>query len=345
MKSAVYLKAGQVGLVEMDHPQILDPDDAIIRIVRTCVCGSDLWRYRSPDIEKGHPNSGHEAIGIVEEVVEAVTTVKAGDFVIAPFTHGGGDCDACRAGYDGTCDRHIGNNWSDGVQAEYMRFEYANWALVKIPGQPSDYSEGMLNSFLALADVMPTGYHAARVADVKPGDKVVVIGDGAVGQCAVIAAKMRGASQIVLMSRHEDRQKMALESGATAVVAERGEEGIAKVREILGGGADAALECVGTEAAVDQALGVLHNGGRLGFVGVPHYNNRALGSTFAQNITVAGGAASVTTYDKQVLLKAVLDGDINPGRVFTSSYKLEEIDRAYKDMDERKTIKALIVID
>ena len=345
MKSAVYLKAGQVGLVEMDHPQILDPDDAIIRIVRTCVCGSDLWSYRNEQVKPGRMNSGHEAIGIVEEVGGAVTTVKVGDFVIAPFTHGCGDCDACRAGYDGTCDRHIGNNWSDGVQAEYMRFEYANWALVKIPGQPSDYSEGMLKSFLALADVMPTGYHAARVADVKPGDKVVVIGDGAVGQCAVIAAKMRGASQIVLMSRHEDRQKMALQSGATAVVAERGEEGIAKVREILGGGADAALECVGTEAAVDQALGVLHNGGRLGFVGVPHYNNRALGSTFAQNITVAGGAASVTTYDKQVLLKAVLDGDINPGRVFTSSYKLEEIDQAYKDMDERKTIKALIVID
>ncbi|MDL2431859.1 alcohol dehydrogenase catalytic domain-containing protein [Streptococcus cristatus] len=345
MKSAVYLKAGQVGLVEMDHPQILDPDDAIIRIVRTCVCGSDLWSYRNEQVKPGRMNSGHEAIGIVEEVGGAVTTVKVGDFVIAPFTHGCGDCDACRAGYDGTCDRHIGNNWSDGVQAEYMRFKYANWALVKISGQPSDYSEGMLKSFLALADVMPTGYHAARVADVKPGDKVVVIGDGAVGQCAVIAAKMRGASQIVLMSRHEDRQKMALESGATAVVAERGEEGIAKVREILGGGADAALECVGTEAAVDQALGVLHNGGRLGFVGVPHYNNRALGSTFAQNITVAGGAASVTTYDKQLLLKAVLDGDINPGRVFTSSYNLEEIDQAYKDMDERKTIKAMIVID
>lgn len=345
MKSAVYIKAGQVGLVEMDHPQILDPDDAIIRIVRTCVCGSDLWSYRNEQVKPGRMNSGHEAIGIVEEVGEAVTTVKAGDFVIAPFTHGCGDCDACRAGYDGTCDRHIGNNWSDGVQAEYMRFEYANWALVKIPGQPSDYSEGMLKSFLALADVMPTGYHAARVADVKPGDKVVVIGDGAVGQCAVIAAKMRGASQIVLMSRHEDRQKMALESGATAVVAERGQEGIAKVRDILGGGADVALECVGTEAAVDQALGVLHNGGRMGFVGVPHYNNRALGSTFAQNITVAGGAASVTTYDKQILLKAVLDGDINPGRVFTSSYKLEDIDQAYKDMDERKTIKAMIVID
>lgn len=346
MKSAVYIKAGQVGLATIERPQIIEADDAIIRIVRTCVCGSDLWSYRNPDIEGGHKNSGHEAIGIVEEVGENVTTVKSGDFVIAPFTHGCGKCDACRAGYDGTCDRHLGSsNWSDGVQAEYMRFEHANWALIKIPGQPSDYTEGMLKSLLTLADVMPTGYHAARVADVKAGDKVVVIGDGAVGQCAVIAAKMCGASQIILMSRHEDRQKMALESGATAVVAERGEEGIAKVREILGGGADAALECVGTEAAVDQALGVLHNGGRLGFVGVPHYSNRALGSTFAQNLTIAGGAASVTTYDKQFLLKAVLDGDINPGRVFTSSYKLEDIDQAYKDMDERKTIKAMIVID
>ena len=216
---------------------------------------------------------------------------------------------------------------------------------MKIPGQPSDYSEGMLKSLLTLADVMPTGYHAARVANVQKGDKVVVIGDGAVGQCAVIAAKMRGASQIILMSRHEDRQQMALESGATAVVAERGEEGIAKVREILGGGADAALECVGTEAAVEQALGVLHNGGRMGFVGVPHYKNRALGSTFMQNISVAGGAASATTYDKQFLLKAVLDGDINPGRVFTSSYKLKDIDQAYKAMDERKTIKSMIVIE
>ncbi|KJQ76501.1 alcohol dehydrogenase catalytic domain-containing protein [Streptococcus oralis] len=345
MKSAVYTKAGKVGLATIERPQIIEADDAIIRIVRTCVCGSDLWSYRNPEIEEGHRNSGHEAIGIIEEVGENVTTVKSGDFVIAPFTHGCGECDACRAGYDGTCDRHIGTNWSNGVQAEYIRFHFANWALVKIPGQPSDYSEGMLKSLLTLADVMPTGYHAARVANVQKGDKVVVIGDGAVGQCAVIAAKMRGASQIILMSRHEDRQKMALESGATAVVAERGEEGIAKVREILGGGADAALECVGTEAAVDQALGVLHNGGRLGFVGVPHYENRAIGSTFGQNTIIGGGPASVTTYNKQVLLKAVLDGDINPGRVFTSSYKLEDIDQAYKDMDERKTIKSMIVMN
>ncbi len=308
MKSAVYTKAGQVGLASIERPQIIEADDVIIRVVRACVCGSDLWRYRNPETKAGHKNSGHEAIGVVEEAGEAITTVKPGDFVIVPFTHGCGECDACLAGFDGSCDNHIGNNLG------------------------GDF-------------VMPTGYHAARVANVQKGDKVVVIGDGAVGQCAVIAAKMRGASQIILMSRHEDRQKMALESGATAVVAERGQEGIAKVREILDGGADVALECVGTEAAVEQALGVLHNGGRMGFVGVPHYNNRALGSTFMQNISVAGGAASATTYDKQFLLKAVLDGDINPGRVFTSSYKLEDIDQAYKDMDKRKTIKSMIVMD
>ncbi|WP_412934799.1 zinc-binding dehydrogenase [Lactiplantibacillus plantarum] len=347
MKSTIFEKAGLVSVQEVDKPTLQADDDVIVRIVRTCVCGSDLWSYAHGDDKAAHSiNEGHEAIGIVEAIGSAITTVKPGDFVITSFTHGCGECAACLAGFDGTCDRHPGHtNWSNGFQAEYIRFTYGNWALVKIPGQPSDYTEGMLKSLLTLADVMPTGYHAARCANVQKGDKVVVIGDGAVGQCAVIAAKLRGAAQIVLMSRHEDRQQMALASGATAVIAERGDEGIAKVREILGGGADAALECVGTEAAIDQALGVLHNGGRVGYVGVPHYNNRPLGSTFAQNIAVAGGSASVTTYDKQFLLKAVLDGNINPGRVFTQTYPLADINQAYQDMQNRKTIKAMITID
>lgn len=346
MKTAIFEKAGLMTVEEVEKPCLQADDDAIIKIVRACVCGSDLWSYSNGDEKAAHSaNSGHEALGIVEEVGSAITTVKPGDFVIVPFTHGCGECDACRAGFDGTCDNHvIPTNWGNGYQAEYLRFHYANWALVKVPGQPSDYTEGMLKSLLSLADVMPTGYHAARVANVERGDKVVVIGDGAVGQCAVIAAKMRGASQIIMMSRHEDRQRMALSSGATAVVAERGEEGIAKVRDILGGGADVALECVGTEAALEQALGVLHNGGRIGAVGVPHYGDHRIGSTFAQNIAIAGGSASVTTYDKQVLLKAVLDGDINPGKVFTRSYKLDDIDQAYKDMETRKTIKSMIII-
>jgi len=346
MKSAIFQKAGLVTIEDVEKPIIQEEDDVIIKVVRACVCGSDLWSYGHGDHKKAHSmNDGHEAIGIVEAVGSEITTVQPGDFVIVPFTHGCGECDACRAGFDGTCDRHPGySNWSFGFQSEYIRFHHGNWALVKVPGQPSDYSEGMIKSLLTLADVMPTGYHAARCANVQRGDKVVVIGDGAVGQCAVIAAKMLGAAQIILMSRHEDRQQMALASGATAVVAERGDEGIAKVRELLGGGADAALECVGTEAAFDQALGVLHNGGRVGYVGVPHYNNRPIGSTFAQNISLAGGSASVTTYDKQVLLKAVLDGDINPGRVFTKSYGLEEINQAYQDMQDRKTIKSMVIV-
>lgn len=347
MKTAIFEKAGSMIIEEVAKPTLQASDDVIIKIVRACVCGSDLWSYSHGDDKAGHsPNSGHEALGIVEEVGSDITTVQPGDFVIVPFTHGCGHCDACLAGYDGTCDHHeVPTNWGGGYQSEYLRFHYGNWALVKIPGQPSDYSEGMIKSLLTLADVMPTGYHAARVANVERGDKVVVIGDGAVGQCAVIAAKMRGASQIVLMSRHADRQQLALESGATAVVAERGEEGIAKVREILGGGADAALECVGTEAALKQALGVLHNGGRIGAVGVPHYGDQRIGSTFAQNIAIAGGSASVTTYDKQILLKAVLDGDINPGRVFTETYSLDDINQAYQDMADRKTIKSMLIVN
>ncbi|HJE44953.1 alcohol dehydrogenase [Levilactobacillus namurensis DSM 19117] len=344
MKSAIFEHSGLVEVEDIDKPTLQADDDVIIKIVRTCVCGSDLWAYAQGDRKAAHStNDGHEALGIVDAVGSAITTVKPGDFVIAPFTHGCGECAACRAGFDGTCDRHPGSsNWSNGFQSEYIRFTYGNWALVKIPGQPEDYTDGMLKSLLTLADVMPTGYHAARCANVQPGDKVVVIGDGAVGQCAVIAAKMRGASQIVLMSRHADRQQMALQSGASAVVAERGDTGIAKVREILGGGADAALECVGTGASFEQALGVLHNGGRIGYVGVPHYTDHAIGSTFAQNIAIAGGSASVTTYDKHFLLKAVLDGDINPGRVFTQTYALADINQAYQDMQARKTIKAMI---
>ncbi|MFB5519749.1 zinc-binding dehydrogenase [Enterococcus casseliflavus] len=346
MRAAIFEKAGLVKMEEVKKPTLQAADDVIIKVVRACVCGSDLWSYAHGDSKEPHSvNDGHEALGIVEEIGPDITTVKPGDFVIVPFTHGCGECDACRAGFDGTCDRHQGTtNWSNGFQSEYINFHYGNWALVKVPGQPADYTEGMIKSLLTLADVMPTGYHAARCAHVEKGDKVVVIGDGAVGQCAVIAAKMRGASQIILISRHKDRQEMALQSGATAVVAERGEEGIAKVREILGGGADAALECVGTEAAITQALGVLHNGGRVGYVGVPHYDNRPIGSTFAQNISIAGGSASVTTYDKEILLKAVLDGTINPGRVFTQTYDLDDINQAYADMQERKTIKSKVVV-
>ena len=347
MKSAIFVEKGKVAIQEIDKPHIIESDDVVIRVVRSCVCGSDLWSYRGDDEKQGNSvNSGHEIIGIIEEAGPAIDTVKKGDFVIAPFTHGCGHCAACRAGFEGGCQGHLpSTNFSSGYQAEYVRYAHADWSLVKIPGQPSDYSEGMIASFLALADVMPTGYHAARVANVQPGDTVAVIGDGAVGLCAVIAAKMRGAKRIIIMSRHEDRQKMAVAFGATDVVAERGEEGIAKVMELTNGnGVDASLECVGTQLSTETALAIARPGAAIGRVGVPHTNDINLGSYFRQNAIIAGGPASVTTYDKGILLKAVLDGEINPGKVFTQSYHLDEINQAYKDMEERKVIKSMLIV-
>ena len=345
MKKAIFEKAGKMSVVEAPMPTIEKDDDVIIKVVRTCVCGSDLWAYSAGDAKEAHSeNTGHEAIGIVEEVGPAITTVKKGDFVIAPFTHGCGYCPACLAGFDGVCQDHS-DNFTNGDQAEYIRFQHGQWALVKVPGQPEDYSEGMLKSLLTLADVMATGYHAAVTAHVGAGDKVVVVGDGAVGQCAVIAAKMLGASQIIIMSRHADRQKMALDFGATDFVAERGQEGIQKVVELTGGtGADAVLECVGAQASTDQAFGVVRPGGRIGRVGLPHGEKMDPAATFYRNITLAGGPASVTTYDKEVLLKAVLDGAIEPGKVFTQEYTLDEINAAYQDMADRKTIKAYVKV-
>lgn len=346
MKSAVFAEKGSMKLVDVDKPTIQKPDDVIIKVVRTCVCGSDLWNYRGINpVEHNAINSGHEAIGIVEEVGENITAVKPGDFVIAPFTHGCGHCAACRAGFDGSCQSH-NDNFSEGVQAEYIRFQHGQWSLVKIPGKPSDYSEGMLKSLLTLADVMATGYHATRVANVSKGDTVVVMGDGAVGLCAIIAAKMRGAKKIISTSRHADRLALAKEFGATDNVAERGDEAIQKIMELTNGaGADAVLECVGTEQSTDTAMKVGRPGSVVGRVGLPHTPKQDMTTPFYKNLVVGGGPASVTTYDKEVLLKAVLDGEINPGKVFTNSFRLDNIEKAYAGMDERKVIKSYIIVN
>jgi alcohol dehydrogenase len=345
MKSTLFVKPGEVTIKDIEKPTIQADDDVIIHVVRTCVCGSDLWAYRGlEDKEPNSENTGHEAIGIVESVGDAITSVVPGDFVIAPFTHGCGHCAACRAGFDGDCQNHI-DNFSNGIQAEYVRFQHANWALVKIPGQPADYSEEMLNSLLSLADVMATGYHAARVANVKTGDTVVVVGDGAVGLCGVIAAQMRGAKRIIAMSRHEDRQNLALEFGATDLVAERGDEAVAKVMALTNNaGADAVLECVGTEQSNDTAMRVGRPGAIVGRVGLPHEPKMDMTQSFYSNTIIAGGPASVTTYDKSELLKAVLDGQIHPGKVFTKAFALDDIDAAYQAMANREAIKSLIVI-
>lgn len=345
MKSTLFVKPGKVEIKDIEKPTIQADDDVIIHVVRACVCGSDLWAYRGlEDKEPNSDNTGHEAIGVVEEVGNAITTVKPGDFVIAPFTHGCGHCAACRAGYEGSCQSHS-DNFSVGYQAEYIRYQHAEWSLVKVPGKPDDYSDGMLNSLLALADVMATGYHAARVADVKPGDTVAVVGDGAVGLCGVIAAQLRGATRIIAMSRHEDRQKLATEFGATDIVPERGDEAVAKVMALTNGaGADAVLECVGSELSTDTAMKIARPGAIVGRVGLPHTPKTDLTAPFYSNLAIAGDPASVTTYDKSVLLKAVLDGDIHPGKVFTKRFSLDQIDDAYQAMAKREAIKSLVVV-
>lgn len=346
MKKAFFASKGQMELKDVDKPTIQQPDDVIIKVLRACVCGSDLWNFRGINPVEAHSeNSGHEAIGIVEEVGEAITTVKPGDFVIAPFTHGCGHCAACRAGFDGSCQDHS-DNFSTGVQGEYIRFQHGQWALVKVPGQPADYSEGMKKSLLTLADVMATGYHAARVANVGAGDTVVVMGDGAVGLCAIIAAKMRGAKKIISTSRHADRQALAAEFGATDNVAVRGDDAVKAIMDLTdGAGADAVLECVGTEQSTATAMKVGRPGAVVGRVGLPHTPKQDMAAPFYQNTIVAGGPASVTTYDKEVLLKAVLDGKINPGKVFTKTFDLDHIQEAYQAMDQRQVIKSYLKMD
>ncbi|MBN2933752.1 Zn-dependent alcohol dehydrogenase [Limosilactobacillus fermentum] len=344
MKSAMFMKKGLVEVQDVDKPTVKNPDDVVIKVLRACVCGSDLWAYRGLDDKPANSiNSGHEAIGIVEEVGADITTVKPGDFVIAPFTHGCGHCPACLAGFDGVCQDHS-DNFSNGTQAEYYLAQHAQWSLVKVPGKPEDYSEAMLKSFLTLADVMATGYHAARVADVKPGDTVVVMGDGAVGLSAIIAAKLRGAKRIISTSRHDDRRELAAEFGATDNVAERGDEAVEKILAMTNGGADAVLECVGTAQSTDTAMKVGRPGAIVGRVGLPHNATMDMATPFYRNTAVAGGPASVTTYDKDLLLKAVLDGKINPGKVFTKTFTLDEINDAYQAMADRQVIKSYVKV-
>ena len=344
MKSAMFMKKGLVEVQDVDKPTVKNPDDVVIKVLRACVCGSDLWAYRGLDDKPANSiNSGHEAIGIVEEVGADITTVKPGDFVIAPFTHGCGHCPACLAGFVGVCQDHS-DNFSNGTQAEYYLAQHAQWSLVKVPGKPEDYSEAMLKSFLTLADVMATGYHAARVADVKPGDTVVVMGDGAVGLSAIIAAKLRGAKRIISTSRHNDRRELAAEFGATDNVAERGDEAVEKILAMTNGGADAVLECVGTAQSTDTAMKVGRPGAIVGRVGLPHDATMDMATPFYRNTAVAGGPASVTTYDKDLLLKAVLDGKINPGKVFTKTFTLDEINDAYQAMADRQVIKSYVKV-
>lgn len=343
MKAAVFKGKGQMACEEREKPELQESGDAIIRVVRACVCGSDMWWFRSGE-KTPDSQAGHEAIGIVETIGQDVTIAQAGDLVIVPFPYSCGKCPVCRAGFESSCPHggYFGSADGMGCQAEYLRVPMANGTLVPVPGDLTSFTDEQLASLLTLCDVMATGYHAAASAEVKPGDTAVVFGDGAVGLSGVLSAKMMGAKRIIAMSRHADRQALAREFGATDIVEERGDEAVARVLELTDGyGADAVLECVGSEQSNDTAMKVARPGAIVGRVGLPQGQVDTI-TNFYHNVGLRGGPAPVRTYDMQRLVAAVLDGSINPGRVFTSEYTLDEVQQAYDAMDQRKTIKSLL---
>ena len=346
MDATVLHAPGDIRLDQVPDPRIFTPTDAIVRVSATCVCGSDLWPYRGISKVNKPRRIGHEFIGVVEEIGNGVSTVKPGDFVITPFLWSDNTCAHCAAGMQSACQHGGGfggpdrdGHLVDGCQGELVRVPLADGTLVATPELPD---EAMLPSLLTLTDVMATGWHAAISAQVKAGDTVVVVGDGAVGLCGVLSAAMQGAERIIAMSRHADRQAVATEFGATDLVAERGEAGVARVMEITNGvGADAVLECVGTKESMEQAFASARPGSHVGFVGVPHGAEAPMGQMFSRNVGLAGGMAPVRGYLPD-LLPQVLDGSINPGRVFDKILPLAQVADAYRAMDERTAIKVML---
>jgi threonine dehydrogenase-like Zn-dependent dehydrogenase len=347
MKATLIYGTRDIRFETVPDPQILRPTDALVRVTASCVCGSDLWRYRGVIPVTQPTRIGHEFVGVVEEVGNEVTTVRRGDFVIAPFVVSDGMCINCRNGVTTSCLHGCGwggsDEWGlpvDGGQGQAVRVPLADGTLVATPEPPDP---ALIPSLLTLSDVMGTGHHAAVAAGVGPGSRVVVVGDGAVGLCAVLAAKRLGAGRIIAMSRHPKRRELATAFGATDLVAERGAEGAAKIKEMLDGiGADAVLECVGTKESMQQAMDSTRPGGRIGFVGVPAGGAELpIGQMFGANINVGGGVAPVRVYLPE-LLRDVLAGRIEPGRVFDLELPLAEVAEGYAAMDERRAIKALL---
>ncbi|MET8248101.1 alcohol dehydrogenase catalytic domain-containing protein [Streptomyces sp. NPDC005202] len=343
MRATFMYEAGDVRVQDAPDPVIEQPTDAVVRIVRSCICGSDLHPYHSLAASDGPAPMGHEFLGIVEEIGSDVSGLRRGDFVVSPFAFADNTCEFCREGLHTSCPKGgwYGAGGVGGAQAEAVRVPQAQGTLVKLPvGEDS----ALLPSLLTLSDVYGTGYHAARQARIRPGDTVTVIGDGAVGLLAVLSAKQLGAERIILMGRHKDRTDLGRDFGATDVVAERGEEGIAKVRELTGGhGTRAVLEAVGHMPAYEMAVGAVRPGGVISRVGVPQYEEAPVGfgSLFGPNITLTGGPAPVRAYIDE-LLPAVLDGTVEPGRVFDRTVSLEEVPDGYRAMDRREALKVLV---
>jgi len=336
MRGAVLYAPGDVRFEERHAPKIIEPADAVIRMSATCVCGSDLWSYRGINPVTEPAPMGHEYCGIVEEVGRAVTSIKPGQFVIGSFFACDNTCPNCQAGYQSSCQH---KEFVGGAQAGRLRVPLADGTLVATPDVPSD---DLIPSLLTLSDVMGTGWFAAEAANVKAGTTVAVVGDGAVGLLGVLSAREMGAERIIAMSRHPSRQKLAREFGATDIVTERGEEGVARIQELTRGiGADAVLECVGTQESMMQAIRSTRPGGSVGYVGVPHGVELGGEELFYSHVRLHGGPAPVRRFLPD-LIGRVWDGKIDPGRVFDLTLPLEQVAEGYRAMDERRAIKTLL---
>jgi threonine dehydrogenase-like Zn-dependent dehydrogenase len=342
MKATLIYGAGDVRVETVPDPKLLEPTDAVVRVLRSCVCGSDLWPYGAKPPQAHGDRIGHEFLGVIEEVGAEVSWLKAGDVVVAPFVWADNTCDFCREGLQTSC-RH-GGTWGsanvDGGQGEAVRVPQAQGTLVRLPVAEDS---ALLPSLLTLSDVFPTGHHCAVTAGVGPRTTVTVIGDGAVGLSAVLAAKRLGAERIILMGRHAGRTDLGREFGATDVVAERGEEGVEKVRELTGGdGTHTVLECVGLRQAVETAFGVVRAGGTISRVGAPQYTDVPMDfGVFMRNVTLTGGVAPARAYIEE-LLPDILEGRIEPGRVFDRTVGLDEVPDGYRAMADRTALKVLI---
>jgi threonine dehydrogenase-like Zn-dependent dehydrogenase len=342
MRATVMHGAGDVRIEDVPDARLTERTDALVRVTRACICGSDLWPYNQMEYSEGGQRMGHEFIGIVEDVGLEVRTVKPGDLVVAPFAWSDGTCDFCREGLHTSC-LHGGwwaRNGVDGGQGEAVRVPQADGTLVVLPVAPDD---ALMRSLLTLSDVMGTGHHAALAARVGPGKCAAVVGDGAVGLCGVIASRRLGAEQIIVLGRHPDRIALAQQFGATDIVSERGDEAVERVRELTNGfGAHSVLECVGHDLSMTTALGIARPGGAVGRVGVPqHQQIPTTVKTFFDNVTIGGGPAPARAYIEE-LLPDVLEGRIEPGHVLDRVTNLDGVPDGYRAMNDREAIKVMV---
>jgi threonine dehydrogenase-like Zn-dependent dehydrogenase len=346
MRAALYLSAGDVVVDDVPDASLSEPTDALVRVLRSCICGSDLWSYRGVTKRAERSRLGHEFIGIVEEVGSEVRTIRAGDLVVSPFQWSDNTCPACMDGIQSSCERGgtFGAPGADGGQGEALRVPLADGTLVAVPGGTAGVEESLYPALLSTSDVMATGLHGAVLAGVTEGSTVAVIGDGAVGLCAVLGSSaILGAERIILMSRHADRAAIGKSFGATDVIAERGEEGVAAVRELTGGlGVRSVVEAVGTPESWSMAVGMAREGGRVGAVGVPHTSPQLpLFQPFVHHLSLNLGIAPVRRYLPD-LISRIVAGTLDPGSVFDSTLRLEDVADGYSAMSARESIKVML---